>query len=328
MKKLFLLSVIVILTSVSTPGTLAQTSSQSQLGKIEESLYGFQYNSDTNSARLSRLEQTVYGQTSTKPEAERLKKLSKDVAADSIGKEITPVEDTFADNSPEYIYEEEPVATSDVSYPAVDEMEKQVFKQSFPKQDIKSRVSKLEEKTFNKSYPTDDLSTRVDRLKTAIKPKLPTDRQNTDGENRFYDDVLSQASDYQLGRYVPPNSFDYDAYNDMMNRRGAMYDNDYDDGYSYTPPAPKKVSLTTVEKKLLRQTYSNDTTENRLSRLENLMFGTQFSSDDTQTRLDRISSAYQAQKSSGKYDSNKFSQNMATAMQIGTLILMVLACIL
>ena len=326
MKKLFLLSVILIVASFTTPCTLAQTSTQSQLGKIEESLYGFQYNSESNAERLSRLEQTVYGQTSNKTEAERLKKLSKDVSADSIGKEITPVEDTFADNSPEYIYEEEPVATSDVSYPAVDEMENQVFKQSFPKQDIKTRVSKLEEKTFNKSYPTDDLSTRVDRLKTAIKPKLPTDNQN--GENMFYDDVLSQASDYQLGRYVPPNSFDYDAYNDMMNRRGAMYDNAYDDGYSYTPPAPKKVSLSTVEKKLLRQTYTNDSTENRLSRLENLMFGTQFSSDDIQTRLDRISSAYQAQKSAGKYDSNKFSQNMATAMQIGTLILMVLACIL
>ena len=156
MKKLFLLSVILIVASFTTPCTLAQTSTQSQLGKIEESLYGFQYNSESNAERLSRLEQTVYGQTSNKTEAERLKKLSKDVSADSIGKEITPVEDTFADNSPEYIYEEEPVATSDVSYPAVDEMENQVFKQSFPKQDIKTRVSKLEEKTFNKSYPTDD----------------------------------------------------------------------------------------------------------------------------------------------------------------------------
>ena len=35
-----------------------------------------------------------------------------------------------------------------------------------------------------------------------------------------------------------------------------------------------------------------------------------------------------AEKSAGKYDSNKFSQNLATAMQIGTIILMVLACIL
>lgn len=78
----------------------------------------------------------------------------------------------------------------------------------------------------------------------------------------------------------------------------------------------------------MKQNYSNDTMENRLARVESYMFGTVFSSDDTQTRIDRISSAYNAQKSSGKYDSNKFAQNMTTGVQIGMLILMVLACIL
>ena len=78
----------------------------------------------------------------------------------------------------------------------------------------------------------------------------------------------------------------------------------------------------------MKQNYSNDTMENRLARVESYMFGTVSSSDDTQTRIDRISSAYNAQKSSGKYDSNKFAQNMTTGVQIGMLILMVLACIL
>ena len=58
------------------------------------------------------------------------------------------------------------------------------------------------------------------------------------------------------------------------------------------------------------------------------MFGTNFASDDNETRINRISSAYKAQKSADKYDTNKFSQNITTAVQIGTLLLMVLACIL
>ena len=33
-------------------------------------------------------------------------------------------------------------------------------------------------------------------------------------------------------------------------------------------------------------------------------------------------------ETASKYDSNKFSQNMATAMQIGTILLMILACVL
>ena len=66
----------------------------------------------------------------------------------------------------------------------------------------------------------------------------------------------------------------------------------------------------------------------RLSRIESTMFGTTFTTDTETDRLRRISSAYKATKSAGKYDSNKFSQNMATAMQIGTLLLMILACVL
>ena len=78
----------------------------------------------------------------------------------------------------------------------------------------------------------------------------------------------------------------------------------------------------------MKQNFSDDSMENRLARVEQYMFGTVFEGDDQQTRLDRISSAYNAQKSSGKYDTNKFSQTMGTGMQIGMLILMVLACIL
>ena len=78
----------------------------------------------------------------------------------------------------------------------------------------------------------------------------------------------------------------------------------------------------------VKRTFQNDTTENRLARLENKIFGKEFIEDDEQTRISRISSAYKAQKNSSKYDSNKFARNMTTAMQIGTILLMMLACIL
>ena len=65
-----------------------------------------------------------------------------------------------------------------------------------------------------------------------------------------------------------------------------------------------------------------------LARLDCTIFGTSFETDFESDRLRRISSAYKALKTASKYDSNKFSQNMATAMQIGTLLLMILACVL
>ena len=74
--------------------------------------------------------------------------------------------------------------------------------------------------------------------------------------------------------------------------------------------------------------YENQPTSERLTRIETSVFGTSFPNDSDSERIERLSSAIQAQKSARRYDSNRFNQNMATAFQIGTLILMVLACIL
>ncbi|MBR1680851.1 hypothetical protein IJ707_03570, partial [bacterium] len=79
---------------------------------------------------------------------------------------------------------------------------------------------------------------------------------------------------------------------------------------------------------VFKQSFSNDTVDNRLSRLESTIFNSNFSNDKETTRLKRISSAVNAQKSAKKYDSNGFQQKMATAMQIGMFVLMVVAMIL
>jgi len=323
MKK-YILSFITILSI--TLISEAVSTQENILGKIEDSLYGFQYTNESTATRLERIEKDIYGKTSTAAESQRIAKLSKDICANEIGNEIEPVEDTFAEN-PEYIAQEEMQETSDVSYPVIDEMEQEVFNKVYSNEKIKNRLAKLEEKTFHKTY-TDDLSTRVDRLRAEIKPKSLMENRMAQTYNTFYDgDIEPADSSFHLDKYVPPNSFDYEAYNDMNRIRSNYYDNNYNDNNHYKQTS-KKVSIGTIEKKLFKHSYNNEPTEKRLSRIEDSMFGTQFSSDDTQTRVDRVTSAYQAEKSAGKYDSNKFSQNMATAMQIGTILLMVLACIL
>jgi len=97
---------------------------------------------------------------------------------------------------------------------------------------------------------------------------------------------------------------------------------------SYNQDSDIVVPLGALEKKILRKSYPNDAVQTRLVRLETKVFQSTFTQDDEQTRLDRISSAYQAQKSSKKYDNNKFSQHMATAMQVGAFLLMILAVVL
>ena len=301
--KHFILVLTLLLFAVNP---VSASDSAAVLGKIEDSLYGFQYSDESDTSRITRLENTVYGYSNSGNINDRLKKIENDLSANLLGQEITPVEDTF---------ENEEMADSDIQYPAVDELEKKIFNATYPKKSVRDRLSALEKRAFGQSFDDeDDLSARVDRLKAEIRPDSFMNNAIAQSDNAYYDgDVIELDKNYHLDRY-DPGYFDYDEYNRLQNRKMS---------------APvKPANLASVEKSVFNQSFKNDDMESRLSRIESAMFGTEFSNDDTQTRINRISSAYKAQKSASKYDSNKFTQNMATALQLGTLILMVLACIL
>ncbi len=307
MKKIIVISAIILCFNIT--GVNAQNTT---LDKIENTLYGFQYESQSDTERLARIEESVYGQVNSGSNAQRIAKLEKDLAANLMGQEIDPVEDTFAEQDET----EEMIAKgANINYPAVNELEQHVFKQEFRDKDLKERLAALEQKTFGKTY-SDDFSTRVDRLKAEIKPRSLMDNAIAQSSNDYYDEeVVHLDENYRLSEYNPPSQFSYEDYNSR----------------NHTFPFANKsrtMNLSAMENSVLSRSFPNDSTETRLSRLESQMFGTIFSDDEQEERIKRLSSAYKAQKTATRYDSNRFSQNMATAMQIGTILLMVLACIL
>ena len=319
--------IVVFLVFAMTLQTAFATQNTAILDKIENSIFGYTYSDEAENARVNRLEEKVYGQASSGQLQNRIAKLKKDLAADVIGQEIEPKEDTFASDEDSWVYAKEPVESTKIDYPVINELEQQVFKKEFKDQNIKTRLSKLETKTFGKTYDSDDLSTRVDRLKAEIKPQNFMANKIAQQENQFYDgDIGKLDENYHLNSYGNP--FDYDMYNQMNNQNYSDYDDDY---YSSTPNVfkpSKPLDISAIEKKLYRTKYENEPMDTRLSRVESSVFGTVFANDTESERIARLSSAINAQKTAKRYDSNKFSQNMATAFQIGTLILMVLACIL
>lgn len=289
------------------------TQYSSILDNIENSLYGFTYTTSDDSDRLSRIEESVYGQSKpNKPIADRISNLKKDMAADLIGHEITPKEDTFMEEQDSYKEEtlaqdKRPPAGANVDYPSINELEKQIFNQEFKNKDLNSRLASLEQKSLGKTYDNEPFSARVERLQAKIKPKSFMNNSLAQSSNNYYnEEAIPLDKNYSLDEYQPPE-FDYDAYNSKN---------------------AKPTNLANVEKALFKRTFANENMNNRLSRLESAIFGTTFATDSDNDRLRRISSAYKATKSANKYDSNKFTQNMATAMQIGTLLLMILACVL
>lgn len=282
-----------------------------ELDKIENSVFGFTY-MDNDESRLNRLEQSVYGVEKSGDINKRISALRKDISADSIGKEITPKEDTFADDewySPSEKFADVQPSGSNVDYPSINELERSVFKQEYKTKDLNERLASLEKNALGQTYDKDPFSTRVERLQAKIKPKSFMDNSIAQSSNDFFDDdIIPLDKNYNLDEYHGPD-FDYESYN-----------------AKHTPPA--KVNLASVEKSIFKKSFNHDDMDNRLSRLESTMFGTTFSSDSQQQRLNRIASAYKATKTAKKYDSNKFTQNMAAATQIGMLILMILACVL
>lgn len=286
----------------------------SMIDNVEKYLYGFTYQEQDETTRLNRIEKTVYGESSNKTNAQKIARLKSDMASDLIGKEIPPVKDTFMEEEERMAEIDEKIAPgSNIDYPVINEMEKTVFNQEFKTNDVNGRLAKLEQKTFGKTY-NDDLNSRVDRLRAKIKPSS-------------LNNSIASANDYFDEIPLPQSGQDY---------RIPSYGDDFGDNFpSLTRKNPSNsynasatYNLNKIEKALYKQTYQNDPAENRLARVESSIFGTTFDEDSQDVRINRITSAINAQKSTQKYDNNKFSRNMSTAFQIGTILLMVLACIL
>lgn len=307
LKKLFALSLIII--NLNT-GCYASNNISDTLSKLEDAALGIDYPKDKTENRLNRLEKNIYGKARSGSVQSRLAKINKDIAGDVLGQEIAPSSDTFMN--------EDELVKSDgtENYPILNEIEQKIFLHSEPEKSLHTRIVNIEKKMFNKTFETDDYYTRVERIKSKYYTQYPPIAQNT------YPDYPDYRNDYTAFNdsepeiqsfYAPPTR--------NHSRQMAM------EPYNNLNSADE-YQLMALEQKILKNTYPNQSINERLSRLENKVFDTDFFYDDEKIRIDRLASASKAKKSSHKYDNNKFYSKLNTAMQIGTMVLMVLAFIL
>lgn len=181
------------------------------------------------------------------------------------------------------------IQSAGVSYPRVTAMEQEVFGKTYEKEGIYRRLERLEKKVFM-SVQQGDLNQRFERLEGNIQVKTATN----------------------LPKNQTQYSYQYPSYN--QNDRF-----DRDDVY---------LQISGLENGVFRKTYNHDPMSVRLSRLERKIFQRDFASDDDWTRIQRIQAASTASKTAKYYDSNKVQKYASTGLQIGTFILMILACIL
>lgn len=328
-KKLIISLILTILLSNSVS---ADSKTSKTLSRIENNLFGIEYTDKSETERLSRIEEQVYGESKNGSIKSRLEDLSKDIATNQMGQEITPKKDTFDDEN-DY-YEQNKLAQTqqeeyrepdnpNIDYPAVNELEEQIFGKTYKNLDINTRLSKLEKETFRKTYE-DALSDRVDRLKNKVAYETRTDNNGYSEQNPYTQNDLAQnynPNDFgQDENYFSPQTIAQNNDNGFFRNK-----NKYNENFT---DKELNTKLKKLEKNVFKQSFTNDSPDNRLSRLESTIFNTNFPSDEMSTRINRISSAVEAQKTAKKYDSNGLQQKMATAMQIGMFVLMVVAMIL
>ena len=176
-----------------------------------------------------------------------------------------------------------------------------IFNQTYKNRDFHTRIVTIERKLFGKIYDVEDYSKRMDRIKAEVMPERLA-REKVFGYDNSNDAIssvdLGGLNSNRFGGRMPYGQENY-------TRPYANY-GDYTGGAS-----PMSGNL-----------------ESELAQLEYNTFGTEFSNDDTTARIKRLNSVNKAKKSSGRYDSAKFQQRMSTAMEIGAMLLMILAMVL
>lgn len=223
-----------------TPQKAANTSSVDAknpdvpISKLELRLFDFTYQSDSEQARLQRLENFVFGATQTGSDDERLAKLEKSVTEGKSTTGTTQASAPPADDTAPFNY---------TDYPRVDQLEQQMLGRQFHADSLPVRLSRLETKAFGHPSTSNDLASRVDALDNFLNRNDIYGERNTIAQPPQYAPVAT-------GRYsattAPPAPNPYLQSN-------VVSTND---------------RVTAIEKAVFGHDYANRSLNDRVERLE------------------------------------------------------------
>lgn len=301
MRKIILPLLVLICTFFVTTLSAFGDVISDDISRVELELFGVSFSNKENSARLSAIEKDLYGVDFAKNSInKRLEKIKKDLGHTTI---VAQKNTNSGSVIPSPKNPSSSVQTQkeqgEAEYPMVDKLEATVFKTVYKSDSIYKRLSRLEQKVFGTVNQTSALTDRVSALNKVVK--IPNEQFAQANINKTPRTSLQDYSrtmtteQRQLGKYSTNRNYDFE--------------------------------IGILEQKVFGQTYNGANVEQRLSNLENKLFKREFETDDFSSRIERLSSVLVAQSTSHNYDSNKFKQFLSTGMQVGSVILLILAAI-
>ena len=162
-------------------------------------------------------------------------------------------------------------------------------------------IDRLELAVLNKNYKNEDIYTRLNRLEMQVF-KTTNNTSSLQDRVKALNTVVLNQKEFEQDVITP--------YDNMGQKRDSNFE------------------IAVLEQQVFNQTFPNMSVDNRLSRLEEHLLKKRYTYDDEQTRIDRLGAVVAAQATSKNYDKNKFKQFLSTGVQVGSIILMILAMIL
>lgn len=287
------------------------------ISMIEKDLFGVEYKDENIQNRLVRIEKHLYGKANSGTNKDRINKI-----AETSGISFAPKIQTEPQRTADFESED-----NTVSYPVIDMMEEKLFNRNYQGENVYNRVARLEQKAFGKASQG-ELSERTDKLKAELLAVKQQTNEILDDYQTHKTASLPKNNYYNYN--IPNNNYLGQTYSYTQNN--PPFDSEY--GYSTGGAANLNgygadfdYALTAAENLVFGKNYSGKTDLERLNKLENKIFKKTFSGDKV-TRLERVVSAATAKNSSNIYRENKFEKYLSAGMQVGAVLLMILAMVL
>lgn len=305
---------------ILSSSSLAADYITTKLNEIEKYFYGYT-NKGSEISRVARVEKDLYGQTSSQSLKSRVDKIYKDMNLGGSTGAAAPVKENQSFQKTE-AKDIGPKADAGIKYPIVDKLEQKVFKKSYENEDIYDRLSRLEKQVFpdKQNNNTLSLNERVD----VLRNKLLSEPRLADVDiDPYREEIILENGQKYLGD--SDSQYNYYSYETSKNHISQPAQPSYfdDEAVGYA----QNYDLDVLEKQLFGKRFAQEPPSKRLARLESSLFQRTFS-DNEENRIQRLLAVTTAQKTSQEYDSNKWARRLNTGIQIGSILLMVLAMIL
>lgn len=171
-------------------------------------------------------------------------------------------------------------------------------------------VSMMENKVLGSSFQKEDIYKRLDRLEIKLFGAV---------SNKSLSDRVDFLSSAVLGESENPR--------DKEDSEGISSD----DSYSADNPDQLNDLLFQLEKQLLNQTYPNDDTETRISRLESNIFNEKSDNYPIEERINRVAAVVKAEPSNELYKDMaqlKNYQDLGQGVSLAALLIMIIVGII